>query len=367
VTVVDVERPTSTLGTAVSPRYRELQGVKLGTVRSTFSPAVYQRSHIKALAYLVFDLALYALFIVGVFIAPNIGFKVVCGLLAGCAVAFLFVWAHDAAHGALFKSEVVSEILGTMAMLPSLNMYRLWTYGHNKVHHGFTSFSPVDWIWKPLTPAEFRSASRLRKVQYRVERSMAGCALHYLARVWWFGMVRFKAEASVRRRFHFTRARLTTLAFIAGASTLAWHYGGGIGGVLGAVVVPFVVFNYFIALFVYLHHTHPTLPFFDQRREWSATIGQVACSTVVRTSSLFESLTHGILIHTPHHVDMRIPFYRLKQARRDLRATYGEQLLEYRFRWSTVTKIFRTCQLFDFDRQVWYRFRDLPDLVDVPA
>ena len=154
MTVVDVELPTSTLGTAVSPRYRQLEGVKLGTVRSTFSPSVYERSHTKALAYLVFDLALYALFIIGVFIAPNIGFKVVCGLLAGCAVAFLFVWAHDAAHGALFKSEVVAEILGTMAMLPSLNMYRLWTYGHNKVHHGFTSFSPVDWIWKPLTPAE---------------------------------------------------------------------------------------------------------------------------------------------------------------------------------------------------------------------
>ena len=84
MTVVDVELPTSTLGTAVSPRYRQLEGVKLGTVRSTFSPSVYERSHTKALAYLVFDLALYALFIIGVFIAPNIGFKVVCGLLAGC-------------------------------------------------------------------------------------------------------------------------------------------------------------------------------------------------------------------------------------------------------------------------------------------
>jgi hypothetical protein len=31
-------------------------------------------------------------------------------------------------------------------MLPSLNMYRLGSYGHNRVHNGFTSYTPVVWI-----------------------------------------------------------------------------------------------------------------------------------------------------------------------------------------------------------------------------
>ena len=51
--------------------------------------------------------------------------------------------ADDAAHGALFTSEGVSEVLGTLAMAPSLNLYRLWVYGHNKVHHGFTSLTSL--------------------------------------------------------------------------------------------------------------------------------------------------------------------------------------------------------------------------------
>lgn len=45
-------------------------------------------------------------------------------------------------------------------------------------------------------------------------------------------------------------------------------------GDAAAVVVPFLVFNHCIALFVYLHHTHPDVPFFVDKPEWSNTIGQ---------------------------------------------------------------------------------------------
>jgi omega-6 fatty acid desaturase (delta-12 desaturase) len=97
-------------------------------------------------------------------------------------------------------------------------------------------------------------------------------------------------------------------------------------GILAGVVVPLLAFNYFIALFIYLHHT--------------------------------ELLVHDILIHVPHHVDPRIPFYRLKRAYIDLQRDYGAYLHEYRFRWSTVRRIFRRCQLYDFEEQVWYTYRE---------
>ena len=107
-------------------------------------------------------------------------------------------------------------------------------------------------------------------------------------------------------------------------SALAWRFGGGLVGVLAGVLIPFIVFNYFIALFVFLHHTHPEVPFFDNRPEWSNTIGQLYCSIVVRCSRLSELLIHNIMIHVPHHVDSKIPFYHLKQAYADLQREYGE-------------------------------------------
>jgi omega-6 fatty acid desaturase (delta-12 desaturase) len=342
--------------------YEALHDVKLGAVRATFSPVVYQRSYARTFGALAFDLALFAGGIAGALFAPWLALRVVCSLLAGGAVSFLFVWGHDAAHGALFRNDRVAETLGTIALLPSLNMYHLWIYGHNRAHHGFTSHSPVDWIWRPFTPEKYQAASKWSRFVYRAERSIPGCALHYILRVWWPGMVIFRPVPATRKRYHFTRSQLFVLAYAVVASGLAWYFGGGPIGVLLAVVVPWVVFNYVIALFVYLHHTHPTLPLFDDRKEWSASIGQVACSTIVRTSKPTQMLTHNILTHTPHHVDTHVPFYRLERASADLKPLYGEYILEYRFRWSTVRSIFGACQLYDFHTRTWHRFSELPAL-----
>ena len=355
---VSVAAPAPAPVTDNSTPFERLRHVKLGTVRASFSPAVYRRSTALALAWLAFDMAVYALCILAALRVDNMVLKAVAGLGAGCAVASLFVWAHDAAHGALFKSAGMAEVLGTAAMLPSLNMYRLWIYGHNRVHHGFTSFSPVDWIWRPWTPAQYRASSIAARVLYRLERSLVGCPLHYIRRVWWPGMVRFRPERDVRKRHHFTLSKTITAVFALQAVVVAWLVGGQWRGILAAVVIPWLVFNFFIALFVYLHHTHPTLPFFEDRQQWSAAIGQVGCSTVVVMPRLLSALTHHILIHTPHHVDARIPFYRLPRAWKSLAAKYGHDVVTYRFRWSTVRGIFRSCQLFDFDTKVWTRFAD---------
>ncbi len=340
------------------PSYSELRDLKLQAVRQAISPECYKRSIPRALFWYVFDLTIYLGAISGVFLGQGTLSKLFFGLIAGCAVAFMFVWAHDAAHGTLFKSKRVAEVLGTVFMLPSLNMYRLWSYGHNKVHHGFTSYTPIDWIWRPLTPAEYAAKSPLQRLVYRLERSPYTCALHYLLRVWWAGMVTFKPDPNLRERHMFSISKVVTLVFFLAYSYFAYHHAGGWLGVFAAVILPFVVFNYFIALFVFLHHTHPDIPYFDDRKEWSNTIGQLYCSTIVRCSALSEILIHNIMIHIPHHVDNRIPFYHLKRAYRDLKRDYGQYFHEYHFRFSTVFGIFKRCKLYDYEQKIWYSFRE---------
>lgn len=339
--------------------YAGLRTVPLGEVRAVFSPAVHQRSPVRALGMLLADLILYGAGLTGVFIVESPGARLLFGLLTGLGVACLFIWAHDAAHGSLFRSDRWSELLGTAAMLPSLQMYQLWVLGHNRVHHGFTSLSPIDWIWRPLTPEEYLQRSRWSRAVYRLERHPTGCGLHYLLRVWWPGMVRFRPGGPARRHGTYRTSKLPTLAWVMVLAPVAYRYAGGAVGIVAALVLPFVAFNYIIAFVVYLHHTHPQVPFFLDRRAWSPTIGQLACTTVVRSNRLVEALTHNILIHTPHHVDSRIPFYRLKGAYADLRPTYGGIVQEYRLRWNTVRAIFRTCQLYEFDTRTWRRFSDV--------
>ena len=330
----------------------------LGQVRTSFSPRCYQRSTSRALLSLAFDLALYVGAVWAAIATSNPVLTLVFGVIAGTATAFLFVWGHDAAHGALFESDRLSEALGTMAMLPSLNMYRLWVFGHNKVHHGFTSLSTIDWIWRPLTVEEYQRRSRWGRVVYRLERHPVTCALHYLLRVWWPGMVRFRPDPRARQVSGVTASKLVSAGYAVGLAGVAWWFGGPFAA-FAVVVVPFAVFTWYIAFFIYLHHTHPDVAFYDDRKEWSALDGQLRSSITIRSSRLWEGLTHNILVHTPHHVDTRIPFYRLRQASSDLAGPYGDDITTYRFRWRTVLDIFSSCQLYDFHEHRWSRFSDV--------
>lgn len=331
-----------------------LKTLKIQTIRQSIRPECYQRSTPKALFSYAFDGLLYLAAIAGIWLVPYWWAQLLLGLVAGSAVAFMFVWAHDAAHGALFENRHLAEVLGTLFMLPSFNMYRLWAFGHNRVHHGFTSLSSVDWIWRPLTPQEYRQKNAWQKMIYRLERSPYTCALHYLLRVWWPGMIRFKADQKNRRAF--TLSKLLTALFFVIFSVVSWWMAGAMG-FFAAVLLPFLVFNYYIALFVFLHHTHPNIPFFTEKEEWSQAIGQLYCSTVVRCSKISEMLIHNILIHAPHHVDPRIPFYHLEAAYADLRKAYGQYVHEMRFSFKEVRHIFRACKLYDYESRQWMSFR----------
>jgi omega-6 fatty acid desaturase (delta-12 desaturase) len=331
--------------------------VRLGDLRAAIGPACRRRSRGRALGGLARDAALYAAAVTGALVVDAPPLRLLLGLAAGVAVAALFVWAHDAAHGALFARDRTAEVLGTLAMLPSLQMYRLWQLGHNRVHHGFTGLVTIDWIWRPWSPAEYRRASGPARLGYRVERSAAGCGWHYLRRVWWDGMVRFRGT-NPRQRRDAHLGRVLALAWVALAGAGAWAAGGW-WAVLAAVVVPWLVFTWLIAGVVYLHHTHPSRRFVDDRADWDPVRGQVTGSIVIHTPRPLASLLHHIMIHTPHHLDSRIPYYHLPAAWRDLRPVAGEMgldVLEYRLSWRAVRGAFGACKLYDYRTGRWSGF-----------
>jgi omega-6 fatty acid desaturase (delta-12 desaturase) len=170
-------------------------------------------------------------------------------------------------------------------------------------------------------------------------------------------MVRFKVSPDNKNRLAFLYSKLTVLLFLLTFSAIVFYLAGWVG-LVAAVLIPFIVFNYYISLFVFLHHTSPDLPFFTNKEEWSQSVGQLYCSTIVRCSAFSEYLTHGILIHTPHHVDMRIPFYNLKGAYYDLHEKYSTYMHEMQFSVRGVRSIFKLCKLYDYDQHLWLNFSE---------
>ena len=98
----------------------------------------YENPTWKGLGYFARDLAIYGVAIAGLIAFANPLIVVPFLVLAALAVSGLFIVGHDAAHGALFKSERVASIVGHIAMLPSWHVYEGWRLGHNRVHHHYT-------------------------------------------------------------------------------------------------------------------------------------------------------------------------------------------------------------------------------------
>jgi len=132
--------------------------------------------------------------------------QLLAGVAAGFVIARLFILGHDACHQSLTRHRRLNRWLGRLLFLPSLTPYSLWEVGHNVVHHGYTNLKGVDFVWEPLTLAEYQALPRHRQWLERIYRSGWAPWLYYLVEVWWLRMM-FPDRRRMPTRYHGSRAR----------------------------------------------------------------------------------------------------------------------------------------------------------------
>ena len=318
-------------------------------------PHCYERSTARGLGILLRDVVLYVGALVGLVLFDGVVVTIVLWLVAGLAVSALFVVGHDAAHGALFDSSRLNAVVARVAMLPSFHATELWIFGHNRVHHGHTLRQGMDFVWHPLTTAEYQSMGRLARLRHRVECGPFGAGAYYLREVWWNKMVRFTPP--VRSRRVMRRDQLFVVAFIVGTLLVALAT-GGIGGLwtwVKLIVVPFLLFCQVIGWVVHVHHISPEIRWWP-RREWNRFRGQVEGTTVLWGPPGWDLFFHWIMVHLPHHVDMRIPCYRLPEAALAIAEEYPEEVTQRRVSMRDYWRSARACKLHDFDTGTWHGY-----------
>src|SRR6185312_2706193 len=111
-------------------------------------------------------LLLYAALLVLALASP-MAIAVVLTVPCGMAIGMLFIIGHDACHNAYTASTRLNQWVGRLAFLPSLHSYSLWDLAHNRTHHRFNNIRGIDYVWEPMTPAEYRALGRARRTIYR--------------------------------------------------------------------------------------------------------------------------------------------------------------------------------------------------------
>lgn len=317
----------------------------------------------KGLAYFSRDLVMYGLIIAGLIVIDNPFAVIALWVLSAMVISGLFIVAHDAAHGALFSSKRLNRVIGTIAMLPSWHVYEGWTLGHNRIHHGYTVREGFDFVWHPYTPEQFTAMSTLGRLRHRFEWSWFGAGAYYLREVWWHKMIVGAPPARWAKTIR--RDRTIVWSFVAVASlalgALGWANSGSVVGILWMIlkvlVIPFLGFNFVIASFVHVHHIQPNIRWW-KRREWTKWNGQMEGTTVLRARFGLNFFFHWIMVHVPHHVDMRIPMYNLELATDAMKEAFPGTIHDEPLRFMDFVRNTRVCRLYDFDEGRWYTYRE---------
>ena len=236
-------------------------------------------------------------------------------LLAPLAAGFLvrtFIIQHDCGHGSFFRSRRANHVLGALCGVLTLTPYGSWRRQHAN-HHGVWNDlerrqSGADIYSSCLTVAEYNALGPWRRRLYRLTRHplVANVLLPPLVFILLY-RVPFDTPKSWRRErrgVYATDAAL--LAAILGLGLLVGF--GQVAAVQLSVMVPASIVG--VWLFSVQHRFERT--HWAPRGQWRFTDAALMGSSYLRLPRILQWFTGNIGFHHIHHLDPRIPNYRLQ-------------------------------------------------------
>ena len=329
--------------------------------RKALLAAFESGSVFRALGLFTADVALFACGTAITVLSTGIFIKLLGSMLITGAIVRLFLIGHDACHGSFFVNKTLNNVIGRIAFMPSMTAFSLWDVGHNVAPHGFNNLKGRDQVWAPFSKAEFDALPLHRQMLERLYRSGFGCGAYYLLELWWKKLYfASKREiGSTRSKYKLDSVLVTFGAALwVGLIAVAAHATNQSVALLllTAIILPFLIWNGIMGFVVFVHHTHPTIPWFQKRQEWQRCRAYLTATANVTLPLGVDRLMHNIMEHNAHHVNPRIPMFRLRRAQSVLRERYTEEVHAYRLCWKVYMDCVRRCKLYDFTNHRWLNF-----------
>lgn len=257
---------------------------------------------------LLVTLALYLLVVAAIVVAPWTWARALLAVPAGLLIVRLFIFYHDYLHGAVLTGSVAGRGLMTVFGLWVLNPPTVWKQTHDyhhqhtaKVVGGAIGSYPVVTVdmWKAMTPGQRRA--------YRLARHPLNMLFGYLT-VFSLGMCLKPFLRDPRRHWD---GLVALLAHFGGLGLAAWLAGWEVA--LFAIALPQLIASAAGAYLFYAQHNFPKVELRD-RRDWEYTFAALRSSSMMDMPGWMHWFTGNIGYHHVHHLNHRIPFYRLPEA-----------------------------------------------------
>jgi len=240
--------------------------------------------------------------------APFWPLRIVGMALESLTLVRVFILFHDFAHGALLRGSPLASAIFRLEGLLLLTPLRVWAETHN-FHHANTArlASRPTGTYVLWSVDRWRSASWAGRLLYRAERHPLTMLFGHVT-VFFFGMCVLPFVSNPRK---YASSGLAAVVHV-GLCVVVWRALGPAVWVCAMLVPMFVAFAFGSYLF-YAQHNAPGLAM-RLDGDWTHADAAVEGSTMLSTSALMHWFTGNIGYHHVHHLNARIPFYRLPEA-----------------------------------------------------
>jgi omega-6 fatty acid desaturase (delta-12 desaturase) len=246
---------------------------------------------------------------------------VALALPAGALLVRVFIVQHDCGHGSFFASARANTLVGRACSLITLTPFANWARQHS-LHHGNWSNldrrQGADLYSACLTVREYLALSPWRRLLHRLPRHplvahllLPPLVFVVLYRVPFDTPRHWKRE---RRSVHLTNA---ALALLFGGLALAIGWREVLTIHLSIMVIASILGVWLFSL----QHRFETARW-TRRADWDPAVASMEASSWFGLPRALHWLTGNIGFHHVHHLNTRVPSYRLAAAHRTVQALW---------------------------------------------
>jgi omega-6 fatty acid desaturase (delta-12 desaturase) len=234
--------------------------------------------------------------------------RALLSVVAGLLIVRCFVLFHDYMHGSLLRGSRFASGLFHLFGILSLNPSRIWRETHN-YHHLHTARIAGSHIgsYPVVTTGQWRRMSGPQRLYYRLTRHPLTIAAGY-GTVFLSGMCLRPFLRHPKQNFDSGIALIVHLLLL----MAAWRLLGAEVMVL-AVILPLIIASAVGSYIFYVQHNFPDVEI-RGRHEWTYAASALHSSAYIEMGPVARWFLGNIGFHHVHHLNPRIPFYRLPEA-----------------------------------------------------
>ena len=246
--------------------------------------------------------------LLGTVYIPYIFLRILCSFFAAMLLSRFFIIFHDYQHHTILRGSFPANIIFTIFGIYMITPPNIWKRSHDHHHnHNAKLFSASIGSFPIMTRQKFMEATRQERYVYLAIRSPINMFFAYFT-TFTFGMCIQSFVSNPRR--HWDSLVVLILHYSFGVF-LFIHFGWVT--FLLTFFLPFFLSQMLGSYLFYAQHNFPGVTF-KKNVEWSYTNAALESSSYMELNPFMQWVTANIGFHHIHHLNSKIPFYRLPEA-----------------------------------------------------